>query len=88
MAPQFPSVMKIGQAHQGLGKVGDRCSLVRITVSSPLFSLQIKVENSHDYQDLTGMVAMGNCYSTVEPYIDGRCDVYVQKIGQHYKSFM
>ena len=85
MAPQFPSVMKIGQAHQGLGKVRDRCSLVRIT---PSFSLQIKVENSYDYQDLTGMVAMGNCYSTVEPYIDGRCDVYIQKIGPHYKSFM
>ncbi|CAF3565202.1 unnamed protein product [Rotaria sordida] len=68
ISPQFPSVVKVGQAHQGLGK--------------------IRVENPYDYQDLTSVVAISNCYSTVEPYIDGRCDVYVQKIGQYYKAFI
>jgi len=48
----------------------------------------VKVENPYDYQDLTSVVAISNCYSTVEPYIDGRCDVYIQKIGQYYKAFM
>ncbi|CAF0762176.1 unnamed protein product [Rotaria sp. Silwood1] len=68
ISPQFPSVVKVGQAHQGLGK--------------------IRVENPYDYQDLTSVVAISNCYTTVEPYIDGRCDVYVQKIGQYYKAFI
>ncbi|UJR35366.1 hypothetical protein I4U23_028123 [Adineta vaga] len=49
---------------------------------------KIKVENPHDFQDLTSVVAISNCYSTVEPYIDGRCDVYIQKIGQYYKAFI
>ncbi|CAF3538485.1 unnamed protein product [Adineta steineri] len=68
ISPQFPSIIKVGQAHQGLGK--------------------IKVENPYDFQDLTSVVAISNCYSTIEPYIDGRCDVYIQKIGQYYKAFI
>ncbi|CAF4234791.1 unnamed protein product [Rotaria socialis] len=68
IAPQFPCVVKVGQAHQGLGK--------------------IRVENPYDFQDLTSVVAISNCYSTIEPYIDGRCDVYIQKIGQYYKAFI
>jgi len=52
------------------------------------FLSKVKVENPYDYQDLTSVVAISNCYSTVEPFIDGRCDVYIQKIGQYYKAFM
>jgi uncharacterized membrane protein len=77
---------KVGQAHQGLGKV---CSMILFSIknSSDFFS-KVKIENPYDYQDLTSVVAISNCYSTVEPYIDGRCDVYIQKIGQYYKAFM
>ncbi|CAF2762943.1 unnamed protein product [Rotaria sp. Silwood2] len=93
ISPQFPSVVKVGHAHQGLGKV------TYILKKSFTFSLRneilfffyfskIRVENAYDYQDLTSVVAISNCYSTVEPYIDGRCDVYVQKIGQYYKAFI
>jgi hypothetical protein len=61
--------------------------LFSIKNSSDFFS-KVKIENPYDYQDLTSVVAISNCYSTVEPYIDGRCDVYIQKIGQYYKAFM
>ncbi|CAF3390346.1 unnamed protein product [Rotaria sp. Silwood1] len=67
ISPQFPSVIKIGQAHQGLGK--------------------IKIENSYDYHDLRSIISMSKCYSTIEPYINGQCDIYIQKIGNIYKAF-
>lgn len=86
ISPQFPSVIKVGQAHQGLGKV--ILFVLFYFMSNFFFKLKIKVENPYDYQDLTSIVAISNCYSTVEPYIDGRCDVYIQKIGQYYKAFM
>lgn len=77
-------MIKVGQAHHGLGKVIHRFDLI----STYNFLFQVRVENPYDYQDLTSVVAISNCYSTVEPYIDGRCDVYIQKIGQYYKAFM
>jgi hypothetical protein len=51
-----------------------------------LFS-KIKVCNSYDYHDLTSLIAISKCYSTIEPYIDGQCTVYVRKIGHNYKAF-
>ena len=27
-------------------------------------------------------------YSTVEPYVDSKFDIHIQKIGNYYKAFM
>ncbi|UJR10521.1 hypothetical protein I4U23_014724 [Adineta vaga] len=66
ISPPYPSVIKIGHAHQGLGK--------------------ILIKNTYDYHEITGIIEISQCYSTIEPYIPGRCDIYLQKIGQHYKA--
>ncbi|CAF1464325.1 unnamed protein product [Rotaria magnacalcarata] len=67
ISPQYPSIVKIGRTHQGLGK--------------------IKIKDSDDYHDLTSLISISKCYSTIEPYIHGQYDVYIQKIGNNYKAF-
>ncbi len=49
---------------------------------------KIKVENAIDFQDLASIVSIGDSYSTSEPYIQTKCDIQIQKIGQTYKAYM
>jgi hypothetical protein len=53
-----------------------------------VFFSKIKIDNPNNYEDLSRTIAISNCYFTTEPYINARCDVYIQKIGQNYKAFM
>ncbi|XP_045034220.1 synapsin [Daphnia magna] len=49
---------------------------------------KLKVETPLDFQDAASVVAVSNSYCTVEPYVDSKFDIHIQKIGNYYKAFM
>jgi len=46
------------------------------------------VDEHYSYQDVASVMAITDCYSTAEPHVDAVCDVYVQKIGPHYRAYV
>ncbi|XP_037823401.1 synapsin-like, partial [Lucilia sericata] len=69
---KFPCVLKAGHCHGGMATA--------------------RFENQMGLQDAAGLVTgtgfEGHCYCTIEPYIDAKFDVHIQKIGNNYKAFM
>jgi hypothetical protein len=49
---------------------------------------KIRAESPAHFQELLCALACCDTYLTVEPYVDAKCDVHVQKIGTNYKAFM
>ncbi|CAL7951890.1 unnamed protein product [Xylocopa violacea] len=46
-----------------------------------------RAETNQEFLDLASLAALANTYCTAEQYVDTRCDVHVQKIGNNYKAF-
>lgn len=49
---------------------------------------KLRVDSLVHFQELLSVLACIGNYLTVEPYIDAKCDIHIQKIGNNYKAFM
>lgn len=70
---KYPYVLKAGHCHGGVATA--------------------KIVDQNALQEAAGLLngsglADIQCYCTLEPFIDAKFDVHVQKIGNNYKSFM
>ena len=52
-----------------------------------VFFYQVCVPNHRSFQDIASIVAISDTYATTEPFIPGKCDIRIQKIGNHYRAF-
>ena len=39
------------------------------------------------FQDVASLVAVADTYATTEPFLEGRYDIRIQKIGGHYTVY-
>lgn len=70
---RFPCVLKAGHAHGGVATA--------------------KIDNPAGLQDAIGLLcgtglSENGSYCSLEPFIDSKFDVHIQKIGISYKAFM
>lgn len=70
---KFPCVLKAGHCHGGVATA--------------------KLDNASALQDAAGLMSgtgtsEPGSYCSLEPYIDAKFDVHIQKIGGNYKAFM
>lgn len=70
---KFPCVLKAGHCHGGVATA--------------------KIDNLSALQDAIGLLSgVGlteqGSYCSLEPFIDSKFDVHIQKIGTNYKAFM
>ena len=49
---------------------------------------KLRVDSLVHFQELLSVLACISTYITVEPFIDAKCDIHIQKIGNNYKAFM
>lgn len=70
---KYPCVLKAGHCHGGAATA--------------------RLENQSALQDAAGLLVGSTasetqCYCVLEPYIDSKFDIHLQKIGFNYKAFM
>ncbi|RWS08060.1 Synapsin-like protein, partial [Dinothrombium tinctorium] len=49
---------------------------------------KMKIDNPSDFHDIVSIVACSKTFATIEPYVEAKCDIHIQKIGNNYKAFM
>ncbi|KAH9363311.1 hypothetical protein HPB48_006417 [Haemaphysalis longicornis] len=49
---------------------------------------KVRVQSQQELQDVAGLVALAGGYCVVEPFVEAKCDLHVQKIGAAYKCFV
>lgn len=70
---KYPCVLKAGHCHGGTATA--------------------RLEHQSALQDAAGLLIGSGlsdtqCYCTIEPFIEAKYDVHIQKIGTNYKAFM
>jgi hypothetical protein len=48
----------------------------------------MKIDHAHTFQDVASVVAVCHSYATTEPFVEGKFDLHIQKIGDNYKAYL